>query len=512
MRPTYLVWLMLFSSVPAICGFGERLPVKWGKISAVEFSITPLGGDTAAAAIVLCDFGYIEISNRAFYTRHTRIKILKTEGLRYAAIEIPYQTKNRHDDFYDLKAHTLAMENGRIVSYRVTSDQIDDIKINDEWNKKKFTFPNVKPGVIIEFQYTVASLDFEKLDTWYFQREIPTLWSELRFRVPEPFVYLVTFVNSRQLAPDEEMAYGQKLQWLFDTRAHSRRIALIRNKYLLFATTESRYKVWALNNMKKKIVMRNLPGLASGFGGQPVTAFYPQVRFDLFESSGNLPRSFRPLVLTTHEDYETRGQWSLMHDRMALPGYVQFRLQTWSEFNAGLLEHDRFGMYLRKNSGGNRLIESINSLSKPDRLEAILQYVRKNFQWKGEFTLFASQDFDDFIHKQSGSSADLNLLLVSLLRQAGITADPLLIRTSDRGMPEKMFPVKGQFNHVIVLAEIDGVQVLLDATSGTNDLNRLHKLDIGTLGWIVRDDNPGWIDIYLQEDIRKDEEAPVFKL
>jgi hypothetical protein len=514
MKYIYIAILMILSSVPAMAGFGEKLPIRWGKISPAEFSITPQGSDSAAPAIVLCDFGNIEVSNRTFYTRHTRIKILKTEGLQYASVEIPYQTKSRYDDFYDLKARTYVMENGKIVTYKVAPGQIENIKINDQWSKKKFTFPNVKPGVIIEFRYTMASLDFEKLDTWYFQREIPTLWSEFRFQVPPPFVYLVTFENSRQLAQDEEMVYGQKLQWLYDTRPRPRRMELFRNNYLLYATSESRYKVWALNDMKKKIVMRNLPGLSTGTDDQPVTSYYPQVRIDLFESSGNLPRSFRPLVLTSHKDYETRGEWGLMHDRTALNGYVQFRLNTWSEFNADLLEHDRFGLYLLKNFGGSRLMDSItrHSNNQAERLESVFNYVQNTFRWNGEFSLYASQNFNDFIHKKTGSSAEINLMLVNLLRQAGISANPLLIRTIDRGMPEKMYPVKGQFNHVIVVAEVDGAEVLLDATSGTADLNRLNKLDIGTQGWIVREENLGWIEIFSPWDGKENKDVPVFRL
>jgi hypothetical protein len=514
MKNIHLILLMILSSVPSFAGFGEKLPIRWGRVSPAEFSIVPLGGDSAASAIVLCDFSNIEITNRTFYTRHTRIKILKTEGLKYASVEIPYQTRNRHDDFTDLRARTVALENGKVVMYKVTSGQIEDIRINDQWSKKKFTFPNVKPGVIIEFRYTVASLDFEKLDTWYFQREIPTVWSELRFQVPPPFVYLVTFENGRQLAPDEELVYGEKLQWLYSAGARKRSNELKRNNYLLYATSESRYKVWTVNDMKKKIVMRNLPGLSAGTDGQPVTTFYPQVHFDLFESSGNLPRSFRPLVLTTHKDYETRSEWELMHDKMALSGYVQFKLNTWSEFNSELLEHDRFGMYLKKGFGGNSLTDSITRgcKDKLERLEAIYNYVRHNFKWNGEFTMYASQDFKDFIRKQSGSSSDINLLLVNLLRTAGITADPLLIRTSDMDMPEKMYPVKGQFNHVIAVVEIDGTQILLDAVSGTDALNKLHKLDIGTEGWIVREENLGWIDIFSPAKGKEDYDVPVFKL
>ncbi len=514
MKNIVLPLLMIVSSAQVMAGFGDKYPIRWGKISPGEFSILPQRSDSFAPAIVLCDFSNIEVTNRTFYTRHTRMKIINAEGLKYASVEIPYQTRNRHDDFIDLKARTLVMENGKILEYKVSPGQIEDIKINDQWSKKKFTFPNVQPGVIIEYRYTVASLDFEKLNTWYFQREIPTLWSEIRFQVPLIYTYLVTYENNRQLLPDEQMAFGEKLQWLYSTRARKRHYELQRNKYLLYATGESRYKVWALNNVRKKIVMRNLPGLSSGANGQPVVEFYPQVRFDLFESSGNLPRSFKPLVLTTHKDYDTRSEWELMHDPNAIVGYVHFRLDTWQEFNENLLESERFGMYLRKSFAGSNLIDSISPQGKGRAvlLASLYNYVRKTLKWNGEFSMVAGQDFKEFVKNWTGSSAEINLMLVNLLRQAGFTAYPLLIRTKDRGMPEKMYPVKGQFNHVIALVELDGKDVLLDAVSGTDNLNKLYKLDIGTEGWIVRQDNPQWIEIYATGHGKTDEEVPLFNL
>jgi len=510
---TLLYIFLVAASLPVSAGFG-KYPIRWGKVSPSEFTITPQGKDAGASAIVLCDFGDIEVTNRTFYTRHTRIKILNEEGLKYASVEIPFQTKNRHDDFYALKARTLVYENGKVIEYGVQAGQVETIKISETWSKKKFTFPNAKPGVIIEFRYTIASLDFATLDTWYFQREIPTLWSELRFKVPEPYTYLVTFRNNRPLEPDEEVAFGGRLQWLYDTRARPRHNELARSNYLLYATAESRYKVWAMNGTDKKIIMKNLPGLALDRNNQPVTDYYPQVHFSLFESSGNLPRSFRPLVVTTHEDYETRGAWELVHDRTALTGYVHYRMKTWSDLNANLLEHERFGQYLIKNRGGVRFIDSISgkSINAYDKMNAIYSFVKSNFRWNGEFSMYAGQDFDDFLRKRTGASADMNLLLVNLLQHAGIQADPLLIRTSDMGMPEKMYPVKGQFNHVIARAEINGTLYLLDATVDSKDTGMLNRKDIGTQGWIVRSDNPGWVEIFAPGDTPEKEEEGLYRL
>lgn len=511
MKQLALYILISVISVPTFAGFRSKLPLKWGKISVAEFSITPAGTDASASAIVLCEYGDIEITNRTFYNRHTRIKILNDDGLKYATIEIPYRSKNRHDVFNDLRAQTLELVNGRIVSHKVQASSIEDIPINDTWSKKKFTFPAVKPGSIVEYKYTIASLDFEKLDTWYFQREIPVIWSEVRFNVPSPFTYLVSFENNRELEPDEESVYGEKLQWLYNTKARSRRFKLMQDNYLLFNTNENRYKVWALSNMRKKIVMKNLPGTSHSKSSQPLNQLYPQVRFDLFESAGNLPRMFRPLLLTTHNSYNRMSEWDLHYDREFI-GYVHFRLKTWSQYNEDLLTHDRFGEYLLKSPVRAGII------SEPDadalqKINSTIQYVKRNFQWNGEYTYLAQQSFKDFIEKRKGSSAELNLILVNLLRQQGISSDPVLIRTVDLGAAEKMYPVKDQFNHVIATAEIEGKIFLFDATGSSSELNKLNSQVIGTEGWIVRRNSPQWLEIFkAKQDNRITNEIPVFEL
>lgn len=510
MKQLTIYILMILSSVPVNAGFRSKLPVKWGKISVSEFSVVPRGSDANASAIVLCDYGDIEITNRTFYTRHTRIKILNSDGLKYASVEIPYRSKRNHDVFFDLRAQTLVLEDGKVVKYNVEPGNIEDIKINDTWSKKKFTFPKVKPGAIIEYKFRIASLDFEKLDTWYFQREIPTIWSEVRINVPTPFTYLVSYENNRQLDPDEELVYGEKLQWLYSTKARPRRFQLIENNYLLFNTNENRYKVWALNNMRKKIVMKNLPGMSGSETTEPVTQIYPQLRFDLFESAGNLPRMFRPLLLTTRDNYDDLSQHEMLYGNREFIGYIHYRMKTWSQFNENLLEHQRFGGFLQKSPG--RLDAVSATGDELQKVNSVYQYVKRNYKWNGEYSHLAQQDFKYFMENKTGSSAELNLLLVSLFRQQGIKSDPVLIRTAGLGKPEKLFPVKDQFNHVIASAEIGGKRYLFDATSNSNELNKLNRANIGTEGWIVSNDNPGWIEIFSSVQEKTDEDFPGFNL
>jgi hypothetical protein len=84
MKVRLLIILLTMPFIRAFSGFNEKVPIKWGKINASEFNINSYNKDSTVHAIVLCDFGNIEISNRTYYTRHTRIKIIDEDGLKYA--------------------------------------------------------------------------------------------------------------------------------------------------------------------------------------------------------------------------------------------------------------------------------------------------------------------------------------------------------------------------------------------------------------------------------------------
>jgi hypothetical protein len=201
-----------------------------------------------------------------------------------------------------------------------------------------------------------------------------------------------------------------------------------------------------------------------------------------------------------------------MNNRSEFIGYVHFRLKTWPQFNEKLLEHGRFGMYLHQSAGSNKSLSSENE-DELARVNAVYQFVKTNFTWNGEYSHIASQDFKDFLKSHTGSSAELNLILVNLFRQNGIKSDPVLIRTVDQGLPEKMYPVKNQFNHVIATAHIGGSVYLFDATSNSQELNKLNKLVIGTRGWLVSRENPGWIETYSGNTNKvPDKEIPMFNL
>jgi len=494
-KPVFLsIFLILFT----LYGFSysEKLPIKWGRIAKSEFEIKSFRGDTSADAIILCDFGDIRITNRTFYTRHVRIKILNSKGLKYATIEIPYQVRNKHDDILALKAQAYNLENGEIVKYKLKSREYSDVKVDDKWRKKVIKIPNVRAGSIIEYYYTIASLDFIRLDDWYFQSEIPTLWSEIRFDVPDPFIYLVTYQKGKSLSAEEENEFSKKLEWLYNTKRLKRRIELAKKDQVLYESADNNYKVYVINKMKKKIIMRNLSGIKSADGFVSVKDYYPKLRFHLFESSGRLPWIYRPLIFTTLDDYETRSKWDLWHSARPT-GYIHYQLDTWVEMNDKMLESELFGMQLLKHFNYVPIFDSIlkGKNSSREKMIAIYDFVSHTMDWNGQYSVYLYKGLTDPFKIKKGTSSEINMLMIYLLKRAGLDADPVLLRTSDLGMPETVYPVHDQFNHVIAMVNIDGQMYLLDAIDPLKPFNILPEKDLFTKGWIVNKNNYGWLNL-----------------
>ena len=84
-----------------------------------------------------------------------------------------------------LRAVTYNLENGKVVETKldVKSNVFKD-KIDKNRVVKKFTFPNVKEGSIIEFEYTLVSDFLNNLQPWEFQGAYHRLWSEYNLSLP----------------------------------------------------------------------------------------------------------------------------------------------------------------------------------------------------------------------------------------------------------------------------------------------------------------------------------------
>src|SRR6185436_9803549 len=195
-----------FFLAPAISIFAqEKSKVKFGKISPEDFQKKTYEIDSSANAVIIADIGSTEIlgnhkgSFSLEFKTFRRAHILNKNGYDVADVVIPiYVAGNAEEEVVSLKAYTYNLENGKVVETKLdVKEAVFKDKIDKNRSIKKFTFPNIKEGSIIEYEYKLKSDFIRNLQPWEFQGSYPRLWSEYNVSMPE-FYYYVTLSQGYQ--------------------------------------------------------------------------------------------------------------------------------------------------------------------------------------------------------------------------------------------------------------------------------------------------------------------------
>src|SRR5882724_1383865 len=182
---------------PAFLSAQDKSTVKFGKITPADFVLPKLKTDSGAAAVVIADIGSTEFegNNKGWFSlkfKHfRRMKIVSRSGFDAAQVEIPlYSEGNAVERLDGLKAVTYNLENGKVVETRLDDKSVFTDKVSKNLIAKKFTFPAVKEGSVIEYSYTQISDFLFNMQPWPFQGPYPVLWSEYEADIPNFFRYV----------------------------------------------------------------------------------------------------------------------------------------------------------------------------------------------------------------------------------------------------------------------------------------------------------------------------------
>jgi hypothetical protein len=169
--------------------------------------------------------------------------------------------------------------------------------------------------------------------------------------------------------------------------------------------------------------------------------------------------------VTTMDDYTPKIEFELRATQFPGELYKDFN-GSWPKIINGLAENENFGGFINKNGYARSVLPAILKGEK-DTLAAvklIFNYVKNNLKWNKEYSKYANETNPKSIfEKKTGSSADINLALLSLLKEAKIDAYPVLISTRENG-EHPGYPVVSAFNNVIGVTQIGNNVYFLDAT------------------------------------------------
>jgi hypothetical protein len=139
---------------------------------------------------------------------------------------------------------------------------------------------------------------------------------------------------------------------------------------------------------------------------------------------------------------------------------------SWETIRTKLIENEYFGGII----GNSEILKAeavlIKSTADNDYEKMInaYEYVKEKVKWNNKERLFAKNTIKKITNEGVGNSADINLLLVSLLRELGLEADPVILSTRRNGMLHPGQIMLSKFNYVIASVVVDDKRFMLDAT------------------------------------------------
>jgi hypothetical protein len=162
------VLFLIAVSRPSYCG--DYPPASPDELKMTSEPLAP-----GASAIIL----YREVDrDDSGHTAHevdfVRIKILKDEGRKYGDVEIPYR-KGFGNNVVNIRARTIRSD-GSVINFEGKPFDKEIVKAKGlKYMAKTFTLPEVEPGSVIEYSYTIDLPEYFVFDSsWILNDELFT--------------------------------------------------------------------------------------------------------------------------------------------------------------------------------------------------------------------------------------------------------------------------------------------------------------------------------------------------
>jgi len=366
-----------------------------------------------------------------FHSFYARIKVLEEKGKELATIEVPYE----RDDIRitDIKGRTIHAD-GTVIPLEVKPEDLLAVKVGQhQFNRKVFTLPSVEVGSILEYRYKVRYPDnYFSAPQWevqrpYFVHEAHYAFTPFKAFMSNTAVPIGTLVDSR----------GRPITSLIWWSQLPPGAAVKTDQY-------ARYR----------LDLTNIPASPREEWMPPASALNYRLLFYYKSSYGA-------------NDYwiEEAKRWSKDADHFAEPsGPVRQAV-------AGIV------------APGDNDLDRARKLYKAVQALDNTNFSRKRNEAELKaLGLRAPRRAEDTWAQKSGSSEDIALLYLAMVRAAGLTAYAMKVVDRDRGVFTPGYLEFDQLDDDIVVVTINGKEVSLDPGEKMCPFQMVHWKHTGTGG------------------------------
>ncbi len=412
----------------------DRIPISFGKVGAGDFGLpnSPCI-DSNTSAVIIGDLGNTGFVGNRYgwvsyvFKRHTRIKILNKKGVDAATVKVNlYHNDKDAERMDDIEAVSYNLENGVVTETKLQKKDVFEEAVTPNRTQKKFTMPAVKDGTIIEYSYTITSVFYYSIPTWDFQNaHYPCLWSEYNIVTPSLVIYTIAKQGVHPYFIDKA-GQGQE-SYRIKENQESLNASDMRNEFVVNATT-----------YKHQWVMRDVP------------AFYTEN------------------YINTPQDYIDKIEFQLAQ---TFDGENTHDVDnSWTKATQSLLSDPNFGQtYQTDHFFDTKELDQITDAENEllEKIKKVYYFVRDHYTCTSNYSIYAKHPLEKVYAQKNGNVAEINLLLVNLLRKNGFHADPVLLSTREYGINLPSYPLLERLNYVVCWVYFKDQVYYLDASRPT---------------------------------------------
>jgi hypothetical protein len=338
----------------------------------------------------------MELYSTSITTNETvhRIKKLFKNIENYAFIEIPIYNGEKLEK---ISARTIKADGTFIPlksdEFYESSGIREGSTFYTDKKSVKFTFPAIEKNCIIEYEYTKSMLHPFMYDIWYIHHDMPTLLNKYTLSIPK--LLMAPRING-----------GAEWNWNYKTY----------NYYLDNPVAEDQ------DALKDKWKVK----------------------------------SVYTWELRNIEPFKEEEMMPAVKNHI---GYIKFAPSDWNKWDdiSKWYYKDLFEPRLIISTEIKELTQNLtgNIENKTDKIRKLYDYVKELRYVSISLGIGTIQPSApaDVLTRQYGDCKDKSILLISLLKAAGIESQPVLVLTADEGELDPSFPC-WNFNHMIVKATL----------------------------------------------------------
>ena len=414
---------------------------KYDRVTADELGMNSYPADTTASAVILYKEALVTYDMVKFNIvtdYYVKIKVLKSDGTKYADVQVPYINDFKvKETIANINAIAHNPGSGKPVKTQLKKSMIFTEKLNDRVHVMKFSIPEVKVGTVIEYRYKHTSELVYNIPDMQMQADIPIVYALADLEVPEYFKFDVHTKGYHHISVKESVFNGRAEFGESDPITYGGR--------------------------KLTCVAENVPALRSdGY-------------------------------IWNTDDYTSMLEFEV--SRIAFGNNIKSYSVSWDSVNKRLAESD-FGKALKRSGLMPEAVAAAQGIADPEeKMRSILKAVQSRIMWNGRYRLYPD-NLKKVIDEGTGTSGDINLVLLNVLNDAGFNAIPILLNPRRYGRLPLTHPSLDNINSVIVMVETGETRYFMDATNKGSDVNVIAPAVMVDRARIYGVSGvPGWVDL-----------------